>query len=250
MNDIKFSCNQCGRCCRELKYESDDKIPRFEDGFQVILAQTTLPLFDFELEIFKKHGHSDIVVPSRVMFDLKNNVTIVMERTLKTNSCPFVDEKNRCKIYDERPITCRSFPCNIRINEENKKMIIDNQSPNFCEAELPRSEILKLFGEDKGQAKTSISKVMHIAYERYGNSYIDNEIRHIIEKTYAQGIMSLQNSGEAKFAKEGYDLKYLIPRIQNSQTIGISEIFNDTTEESIQFTIKKFRTEFKEKLEE
>jgi Fe-S-cluster containining protein len=42
-----------------------------------------------------------------------------VEKRNKTNDCFFLTEKNRCKIYDIKPLDCKLFPIFIKIKENN-----------------------------------------------------------------------------------------------------------------------------------
>lgn len=60
---------------------------------------------------------------------------------------------------------------------------------------------------------------------RYGDSLIYNLYQGSLEKTYLQGVMNFEKEGKIRLAKEGYDLKFLIKRINMNKFVDIHNIF-------------------------
>ena len=75
-------CTKCGECCSNI-----------------------LPLTDQEVTRLKKLVKKRHIKPHTKV----NNVTAEPCIDL---ICPFLDEKNRCSIYEDRPYICRIFMCN------------------------------------------------------------------------------------------------------------------------------------------
>lgn len=245
INAEKFRCISCGKCCRNFVVQEEDKeIPRFENAITLVINPTTLPLFDFELKTFQKFGMEDQVVPSKILFDTKSNVSIILERTLKSNFCPFIDDNNKCKIYSERPSVCRMFPCNINLDSEKKEITILAQS-RFCSSERPLNEIYEMLGlhKDGSSTLTNPRKVSKLAYFRYGEAYAEGMLRDVIEKSIAQRIAPLEKNKLIKLAKKGYDLKYLIKRVHQSQSLGASELIEKSSNYNITEHIDSYRKE-------
>lgn len=116
---LKAKCLGCGRCCTEtvvpvtdtdvkrlMKFtkKTADEIVTFlgtedvewEDGDDSWITTNNGPKF---LALIKKHGR-----------------------------CQFLDESNRCTVYEARPMTCRTFPLQIFINDD--KTAIENITLN------------------------------------------------------------------------------------------------------------------------
>ncbi|HTF89233.1 MAG TPA: YkgJ family cysteine cluster protein [Planctomycetota bacterium] len=87
---LRFSCTQCGNCCRNhgdyafvnLSRRELEEIPRFLG----ISTEEFLALY-----CTKEPGHFP---------------TLRMD----TPQCPFLDGKSRCTIYSVRPMQCRTWP--------------------------------------------------------------------------------------------------------------------------------------------
>jgi len=67
------------------------------------------------------------------------------DHVLKSSPCPFLDDDNRCKVYDSRPKACREYP-----HTDRKKMVqvLDLAYKNtlVCPAVLRIVEMLKTAG--------------------------------------------------------------------------------------------------------
>lgn len=74
-------CSQCGNCCTNM-----------------------LPLTEKEFKQLKS-----IVKRTKMKPHTFNNVLMVTPAIDMT--CPFLDNNNKCRIYNERPTVCRSFIC-------------------------------------------------------------------------------------------------------------------------------------------
>jgi Fe-S-cluster containining protein len=86
-----FRCRECGLCCHDLL---DDR-----GGTKRGLTLTTK-----EASLF----NPNLIVPLAA-FGYEKPETIFLYQ-LETNDCPFVDQKNKCLIYEKRPLVCRAFP--------------------------------------------------------------------------------------------------------------------------------------------
>ena len=91
MDAGKFECLRCATCCRNLL-----------EGKGVILRG--LPLTDKEVGLFP----TVLVSPKMGIGSIKLEEVVLYQ--LNINCCPYVTEKNECKIYSKRPLMCQSFP--------------------------------------------------------------------------------------------------------------------------------------------
>ena len=73
MNLDNFKCGKCGKCCSNY-----------------------LPLTEKELKIMKKRA-------------IKSNKQSLSKGWY--HICPFLNYKNECDIYEDRPMICREFDC-------------------------------------------------------------------------------------------------------------------------------------------
>jgi Fe-S-cluster containining protein len=99
--EVKVNCiidgRFCGRCC----------------------YQTEMPLTNEDIERIEKLGYK------RQEFAVKVN-GIYRLRNIN-GKCYFLDESNRCRIYDHRPIGCRIYP--VILDVETNRAIVDDLCP-------------------------------------------------------------------------------------------------------------------------
>ncbi len=81
----------CGLCCRDL---FDDR-----EGHKRGLTLTIE-----EVLLFPK----DLISPLMAVGMEKPEEIILYQ--LNTKDCPFIDQINKCQIYEKRPLVCRAFP--------------------------------------------------------------------------------------------------------------------------------------------
>jgi Fe-S-cluster containining protein len=165
---------------------------------------------DWEKNMFPKEN----VIPLMAFFDIKNNEVINYVYTLDVDSCPNVDDENKCIIYDKRPIFCRSYPCE-GLGPENIEL-------KPCSAELSKDEFNKQLGHQNEDGKILIetNELMKKLYGHYGENYLYALSTLELSKYIINNLISLEQNNKIKLAKKGYDLNYLIPRMEKSKSIG------------------------------
>lgn len=119
-----FACNGCGHCCRNL---SDGAPVTWPDGFDALApfglymlpAKGGLSVWSGErramLKEAKRRGLDLAFRPALAAVDDERGL-VVFAWEAEAESCPFVDDANRCTIYDLRPTACRAFPLRFRAN--------------------------------------------------------------------------------------------------------------------------------------
>lgn len=85
-------CSGCGKCC----FES---------------VQTNFIEFINIINSLKKHPQK----LEKILHDVEN---YYMHDLFKNNSCPMLDDNNKCKIYEARPLVCRLFGHYSKENHE------------------------------------------------------------------------------------------------------------------------------------
>jgi len=105
---LKFNCTGCGNCCRDtVVCLTDADVRRVADGTGE-RAQSFVQFYgEDEIELSARS-------PFWVTFDKKK---AVMGLRWTGGHCLFLDETNRCTIYEHRPVTCRQHPFDIRLSE-------------------------------------------------------------------------------------------------------------------------------------
>ncbi len=98
--DTPASCQQCGTCCRKggPAFHLEDK-GLIEDG--LIPARHLFTIRQGELAMDNVKGH---LVPSAT--DL-----VKIKGKGHTWACRYLDDRNRCSMYEHRPLECRVLAC-------------------------------------------------------------------------------------------------------------------------------------------
>ena len=98
-----FECKKCGKCCSNF-----------------------LPLMKEEIKTMKKLAKKE------------NKHPLIQEWYLR---CPFLNNNNRCDIYENRPIICREFSCyKFENNIYNKEVFSKIDEKEFSLVDI-RKEI-------------------------------------------------------------------------------------------------------------
>jgi len=90
MSEI-FQCKKCGTCCRNLF----DEIRGMRTGLSLTAKEVSL----FPSEMISPH----------LSVGTEQRKKIITYQ-LNVNTCPHVNNKNACLIYDKRPLICKAFP--------------------------------------------------------------------------------------------------------------------------------------------
>jgi len=220
----KFRCAGCGNCCRFLGEKTNEKIPCFIDGGPIIvLSEPKLVIKDWEKHLFPEKN----VVPYSVLFDLKESRTIVLNYTLNVERCPCLDGEGMCRIYNRRPIGCRSFPY-LHLSVHNNKL---NSSYGSCKGELPLKELYELFGFEKEGNKLRIKDDIFSEklYQRYGESHIYNVIDRNLQQFIAKTILQLERKGACSLARKDKNSASLFKKIKTSEKVDVSDFIKEHT---------------------
>lgn len=231
----KFECLRCGNCCKVFIGDSTKHLngSEFIDNNSFLLNKQGLKLYDWEVESFQKEldriKSSRKIVPSIVLFDLKNKKQINVNYTVEGGNCPFYDSK--CMIYSKRPLICRQYPC---VQDLSFLMTGDKHSLKknvFCEGEKKDS-----FPYDVKENEN----LFEVLKYRYGNSFYLN----LADQRFRMTIMAMAK--DLKFAKKGYDVKHLMKRVNSFELIDFSSFFNSLTGNDVKdiFDIEEIKKVF------
>lgn len=110
---LKTQCVGCGRCCTE----------------------TIVPVTDADVKRLMKHTGKKaeqiarFFGPEDVTWEDGDESWIdttdgkqFLALIKKNERCQFLDDANRCTVYEARPMTCRTFPLQIHLNENQTKI--------------------------------------------------------------------------------------------------------------------------------
>jgi Fe-S-cluster containining protein len=114
-----FKCSKCGQCCTGFLQKNRDVVPPLEGDLTINLVPigiTGVTLFPWEVEPLvagaKQHGKQVKVIPGKGLLCKAQKTVLVIDYFLRHPRCPLLSDSNECLIYQNRPLTCRSFPIN------------------------------------------------------------------------------------------------------------------------------------------
>ena len=203
-----FICVKCGSCCKSFKENKEELSIK---GKIIELTKPSLFIFDWEKGFFPE----DSLMPGSCAFDMKNNTLIILNYALKSSACPNTKD-NICLIYENRPLTCRFYPCPLHDIEKDNKI---QSAFGLCKAELPTKEIIKWLGNS---TREEARRKFHF---RYGDGFIYGMISNILLENYASFLSQLEKQGIVSLATDSISLDELNKRVKSSKSIGISELF-------------------------
>ncbi len=216
----KFLCQQCGQCCshiRGLISEQDRKfLKEFAYGKLPLIAvkrveEISFPLWDWEAKRFIKSaaekGIDHRIEPSRVMYDLNENQSIVVTYSISSDACTFLKD-NKCQIYKERGFICRLFPFQhgpfLKLNQELRKENMFGSCPS----------IMGILDELSDQKETLVKQL----YESFGESFLAVVQSDIITEWVNSKIVFIMKNRLIRPALN-YPYEKLLKRIENSKKI-------------------------------
>lgn len=179
---MKFKCRKCGNCCTDFG----------ELG--------TLPIFDDEKIIIKqlaeKIGISVEFIPENVMMDEITGTMFCGNWGLKGNPCPFLDENNLCKIYEERPLICKAFPIHkIPTKNEGLTPSCFMKCPNFDFKKFIESSysFYDVFGKSSVNSRILINNKQRIFSEKiFGLISLGKIKLKKVENPYFPDVISIE----------------------------------------------------------
>ncbi|MCV4271312.1 YkgJ family cysteine cluster protein [Pseudomonas capsici] len=112
-NEVRFACNTCGVCCkgRLVPLTLGEARRWLERGDDVAVLLEAFDEFHWpgESDKFSHHAGRSVQVESG---SHQINVIPIFAGNALTR-CPNLDDRNRCGIYEERPLVCRIYPLEI-----------------------------------------------------------------------------------------------------------------------------------------
>jgi Fe-S-cluster containining protein len=151
--DLVFECRRCGTCCRDLLQEDKG----------VLRGLTLLP---GEEEAFTGTSVRPAIGQGRRPHE--RGFTIIA-RQLSQETCPHLGDTD-CRIYSERPASCRQFPFSLREGPDGRQQLgLDLSCPSLAELVDGLSN-LRIKFEDRLHAERLL-EVERIAVERPNRSW-------------------------------------------------------------------------------
>lgn len=222
----KFECKQCGQCCSHIRglISLADKnfLKDFAYGKLPIISlvpidKISFPLWDFEAKRFitesKRNHINSKIVPSRAIYDLKNNQTIIVTYSIDSDSCTFLKD-GRCAIYGKRAFICRMFPFQhtpfLKTGEKITKSEMFGACPNI-------SSILEKLNTGDIRASAQYLK------ESFGNNFFAALQHDLVTEWANKKIVELIKNNMIK-AAINYPYEFLLKRIKNSDKIDFTDL--------------------------
>lgn len=246
MNIPKFTCQQCGQCCSKIRgklsKEDYEFLKEFAYGkmplIQLIpLEQTSFPLWDWEAKRFKewqKEVNVDAnIKPSRAIFDLNTETTIIATYFMDYDRCPFLIDDGKCKIYHtKRAYICRLFPF-----QRTPFLELDDNDPKSMFGTCPAvTDIISKMPKDK----PGMIKAMH---ESFGDNFLDSVQNDLITAWLNQTIIDICKKYKIIRPAVNYPYDKLLKRIENSKKIDLTDFLvekNIYSDEKMKRLIKRF----------
>jgi len=179
----------------------------------VPVEQMSLSMWDWEAKRLSKKakelGINADIKPFRALYDLNTNKTIVMSYYMDHDSCPFLDEKNLCKAYNERPLICKQFPIQT-VSLEEKPTVM--KCPAIKDAEnMTKEEISNYFKEifDFAQKNDSLIEWQN---KKIIELLKNKKIRPIKDYPYNFLLKRMNNSEKIDFTEYIFEEKITIPK--------------------------------------
>lgn len=224
----EFKCTCPGDCCTRIRglisKEEMDFLKEYAYGklplVQLIpVEETSFPLWDWEAKRFmewQKEVNVDAQIkPSRGIYDLQRNMTIIITYCMDYDRCPFLTSDGKCKIYSKkRAYICRMYPF-------QRSPFLDIEQPaipeNLLGACPVTDKILK-------QIPTEFNEMIKFLYRYFktDGAFYNVVQNDLIIEWVNKTIVELCKNKAIKPALN-YPYQYLIKRIENSQKIDLTD---------------------------
>ncbi|GIW22983.1 MAG: hypothetical protein KatS3mg068_1990 [Candidatus Sericytochromatia bacterium] len=106
INELKFSCQSCGNCCKYFDVNITDY-----DIARILENRPDLKIDDF-IEVVKPRVKSE--VENLKLADDKIAM-IILKQKENSKECVFLTKDNKCSIHEFKPIGCRTWPFTLNI---------------------------------------------------------------------------------------------------------------------------------------
>ncbi|MFH2027793.1 MAG: YkgJ family cysteine cluster protein, partial [Nanoarchaeota archaeon] len=221
----KFICKACGQCCsniRGLIGEKDKQfLKEFAYGRLPLVAlkpveELTFPLWDWEAKRFisqaEEKGIDHKIIPSRVMYDLNTNSTIVVTYAIDSASCTFLKD-NKCQVYENRAFICRFFPFQhgpfLKMDEKITKESMFGSCPSI-------TQILQEVDE------SSQGILVKQLYDSFGDNFLAVVQADLATEWINSKIIYILQNRQIRPALN-YPYDKLLKRIETSQMVDLSD---------------------------
>lgn len=157
---LGFRCTGCGNCCRRtVVMLTDADVGR-------IIAGTGERAEDFVRFVSEAEAQIEQRSPFWVRFDGARGVMALRHRA--GGACVFLDDDDRCTIYEHRPVTCREHPLEVELSDSGAVETIALSDivdcPHDWDGGLRRRDLAKVVRRNERQSEPYLDRV--IAWNR------------------------------------------------------------------------------------
>ncbi len=254
---LKFTCQACGSCCSKIRGKLSEEEEKFlkEYGYGkmplvnvVPLEKISFPLWDWEAKRFKRwQKEVDIdakIKPSRVVFDLDSNKTIIVTYYMDSDRCPLLLKDGKCSIYNKkRAYICRFFPF------QRTPFLDAGANPGDMFGTCPAIEDIVPF------LPTSNQELIKSLYDSFGDNFLNAIQNDIITEWVNKTVIDAWKKHNKIRPAIDYPHEKLLKRIENSEKIDFTDFLVENgihTQEEMDKLIKRFDDceDAKEKIKE
>lgn len=127
-------CSRCSICCREpIVPVTDSDLKRICRVLKKPVEQIVRFYSTDEMDYNPESGLWISFVQGKRAMGLRKRLS----------SCIFLDDKNNCSIYSHRPMTCRTFPYMIDLDQDNMPLKVKLNKIVSCSCKRKRRSPLK-----------------------------------------------------------------------------------------------------------
>jgi len=131
--EIKFNCNRSGCCCKNIRrhnnFQKDlfDKQNESGPWYNLINPNDLgVVVYSFEkdmlLELAKKNNLKISFSPHNVIIDEEQKKVLVIRYMMDQDTCPFLDKKDMCCIFDSNAFICRLYPLGLDTDQKTRRI--------------------------------------------------------------------------------------------------------------------------------
>jgi Fe-S-cluster containining protein len=161
---LNFRCTGCGNCCRGTHVLiTDEDVRRVEQG-------TGKAAIDFVRFVPEDDVALEKRSPWWIRLGSKRAALALKHRP--GGACTFLDDENRCSIYEHRPVTCREHPFEPEVSDSGKLEFIGLSDivdcPHDWDGRIKRRDVVKTSRWNERQSDAYLDEVQHWNRRRSG----------------------------------------------------------------------------------
>ncbi len=221
---LDFICHRCGSCCSHIRgFLGEDEKKFFEEYaygklplVQLIpIERTSFPLWDWEAKRFQE-GAKELnidskIIPSRGVFDQKEQRTIIFTFSIDSDSCTFL-HNGQCRIYDKRGFICKLFPFQKSPFLKTKESFSIHSLFGGCPS---ITHIIPHVPKESAQ-------MVRFLHEHFGETFL-NAVQHDIVTEWANEMMIMLMKKNVLKPIMNYPYDLLMKKISSSPFIDLTE---------------------------